>query len=65
MVYLPDASVVAVLVPSLTVAPTMAAPSLASVTDPVMLPERIIWLREKLATVVPPGTTFAVKDELW
>jgi hypothetical protein len=41
----------------------MGDPSLASVTDPVMLPGRILWLREKLATVVPPEKTFTVKDE--
>ena len=63
--YLPAASVRAFLVPSLTWAPDIADPSLTSVTEPVMLPGVRIWLKEKLATVVPPEKTFTVKDELW
>ena len=62
IVYCPVASVVAALVPSLTVAPATADPSLALVTDPVMLPG--IWLKEKLATVAVPERTVAVNEEL-
>jgi hypothetical protein len=41
----------------------MGDPSLALVTEPVMLPGRIIWLKDKLARAVAPERTLTVKDE--
>ena len=63
IVYLPVESVVVVLVPSVTVAPTMADPSLALVTVPAIEPG--ISASAKLATVVLPATTVTLEEKLW
>ncbi len=63
--YFPKASVVVVLVPSVTVAPAMGNPSSASVTEPMILPGRSsASVSERLARVVRPDRTITCKDEL-